>query len=139
MQTFCVATAIIQDGDKFFIAKRANTKKIEPGLWEFVTGFVEDHESAEDTILRELLEEINAQGTIICELDCIQMLKDGTRWIVIPFLVSVDDTDIHTVPEEHSAGDWVTWQELEHIPAHEFRYNLSSVKRALHAALTLNQ
>jgi len=139
MQTFCVATAIVQDGDKFFIAKRAGTKQIKPGLWEFVTGFVEDHESAEDTILRELLEEVNAHGTIIRELGCIQMLKGGTRWIVIPFLVSVGDTDIRTVPEEHSAGKWITWDELERIPADEFRYDLSAIKRALHAAPALNQ
>ncbi|GEM_PF-785037 len=131
MRTFCVATAVIQNGDRFFIAKRADTKVIEPGLWEFITGFVEDHEAVEDTILRELVEEINTHGTIVRELDTIQMLKGSTRWIIVPFLVSVNDTNIHTTPGEHSMGKWVTWDELERIPTREFRYVISSMRRAL--------
>jgi len=131
MKTYCVATAIIQEDNKYFIAKRAKTKKIAPDLWEFVTGFVEDHEAAEDTILREMIEEIGSRGTIVQELNVIQMNKNDERWIVLPFLVHVSSVDIRTKPEEHSVGEWVTWEELDRLSADEFRYDLNLLSQVL--------
>ena len=131
MKTYCVATAVIQDGSRYFIAKRAKSKKIAPDIWEFITGFVEDHEAAEDTILRELVEEIGARGTIVRELNVIQMNKNNERWIVLPFLVHVFDVCIRTDPQEHSIGKWIAWEELERLPANEFRYDLNLLSKAL--------
>jgi 8-oxo-dGTP pyrophosphatase MutT (NUDIX family) len=130
MKTYCVATAVIQDGDKYFIAKRASSKKIAPGLWEFVTGFVEDHEAAEDTILRELMEEVAAKGVIIRELGILQIDKDQERWIVIPFLVQVMN-GVRIDPEEHSTGKWVTWEELEAMPSSALRYDPKQLRQIL--------
>lgn len=124
MKTYCVATAIIQYGDKYFVAKRANTKKIAPGLWEFVTGFIEDHEAAQETILRELEEEIDLKGTIVKELDVVQMKKGNEHWVIIPFVVQAPSTDIKTKPQEHSTGKWATWDELNLFEPDEFRYDL---------------
>jgi mutator protein MutT len=135
MKTYCVATAIIQDGEQYFIARRAKTKKIAPDLWEFVTGFVEDHEAAEDTIIRELVEEIGAKGTITRNLKIIQMDQQGERWVIIPFLVRVSRKDIHLSPDEHSAGRWVSWAELENVPEKEFRYDPTQLKDSLATGL----
>ena len=131
MKTYCVATAIIQDGNKYFIAKRATSKKIAPGLWEFVTGFVEDHEAAEDTILRELAEEVSASGIIIEALEVVQMNTATERWIILPFIVQVQNTDITTTPQEHSMGKWLTWDELEQMPPSECRYDFSQIRTTL--------
>lgn len=56
MKTYCIAAAIIQYGDKYFVAKRANAKKIAPGLWEFVTGFIEDHDAALQALVRAAMQ-----------------------------------------------------------------------------------
>jgi 8-oxo-dGTP pyrophosphatase MutT (NUDIX family) len=131
MKTYCIAIAVIWDGNKYFIAKRAKTKKIAPAIWEFVTGFVEDHEAAEDTILREVREEVNAAGVIVRELPVLQMTKGDERWIIIPFLMHLTGDHPTTDPAEHSASRWVTWEELEAIPVNEFRYNIDQLRRAL--------
>ena len=83
-KTYCVASAIIKNGDKYFIAKRADSKKFAPGHWEFISGFIEDHEAAEDIILKELREEINTEGTIEKALDIYQFGDEDGRWIVVP-------------------------------------------------------
>lgn len=115
MKTYCVTSAIIKNGDKYFIAKRAETKKFAPGHWEFISGFIEDHEAAEDTLIRELKEEINAEGTIEESLDIYEFGDEDGRWIVVPFMVSVKNPDIKTNPDEHSEGKWVTWEEVKQI------------------------
>lgn len=130
-KTYCVASAIIKNGDKFFIAKRADSKKFAPGHWEFISGFIEDHEAAEDTILKELQEEINAQGTIEKSLDIYQFGDEDGRWIVVPFLISVKDSNIQTDPAEHSEGKWATWQELEQMPGADLQEQVSKLKTIL--------
>lgn len=132
VKTYCVTTALINNGGQFFIAKRATSKKIAPGVWEFITGFVEDHEAAEETILRELKEEIDSTGTIIRQLPTIESLVRDEHWIVVPFLVQVADTNIKTTPAEHSEGKWLSWAQLQDMPQAEFRFNLKQVDRALH-------
>ena len=130
-KTYVVTSAIIKDGDKYFIAKRADTKQFAPGHWEFISGFVEDHEAAEDTLIRELKEEINAEGIIEKRLDTFEFGDEHGSWIVVPFLVSVKDVYIKTNPEEHSEGRWATWDELEQIPGEDFRQQLFSLKKLL--------
>lgn len=115
-KTYVVTSAIIKNGDKFFIAKRADTKHFAPGKWEFISGFIEEAEPAEETILRELQEEINATGKIEKALKPYFFIDEGENWLVIPFVVSVENPDIKTIPAEHSTGKWVTFEELEQIP-----------------------
>lgn len=130
-KTYCVAVAIIIQNRRYFIAKRAMSKKIKPGLWEFVTGFTEDHEAAEDTVLRELQEEIGVNGKIIKSLDLFKMDEEDISWVVIPFLVEVDNAAIQITPEEHELGKWISLNELEKIPQQEFRYDKTKIKRVL--------
>ena len=51
-----VTAAILRDGDRVFVARRAIGKHLE-GLWEFPGGKVESGESNEQCLARELHEE----------------------------------------------------------------------------------
>ncbi|MGA3150048.1 MAG: NUDIX hydrolase [Candidatus Saccharimonadales bacterium] len=130
-KTYCVASAIIKNSDKYFIAKRADSKKFAPGHWEFISGFIEDHEAAEDTILKELREEINAEGRIEKVLDIYQFGDEHGRWIVVPFVISVKDSNIQTNPAEHSEGRWVAWEELEQMPGEDLQEQVRALKTRL--------
>jgi 8-oxo-dGTP pyrophosphatase MutT (NUDIX family) len=130
-KTYCVASAIIKDGDKYFVAKRADNKKFAPGHWEFISGFIEEAEPAERTIMRELKEEIGAEGTIEETLNIYQFGDEDGRWIVVPFLISVKDPDIRTNPAEHSEGKWVTWNELEQMPGEDLQEQVRALKTRL--------
>jgi|APSaa5957512622_1039677.scaffolds.fasta_scaffold52608_2 8-oxo-dGTP diphosphatase len=51
-----VVAAIIIDGEKVLIARRANHKSL-PGKWEFPGGKVEEGETPKEALVRELTEE----------------------------------------------------------------------------------
>ncbi|MDC1533675.1 NUDIX domain-containing protein [Polaribacter sp.] len=51
-----VTAAIIEEGDKFLIARRAKGKHLS-GFWEFPGGKIEEGETAEACLHRELNEE----------------------------------------------------------------------------------
>ena len=54
-----VVAGIIYKDDKFLIAKR-NHNKAQEGLWEFPGGKVEENETYEEALKREIKEEFNA-------------------------------------------------------------------------------
>ncbi len=56
MKTINVTAAIIEKGDKFLIAKRKKGKHLE-GKWEFPGGKIEEQETPEICLARELQEE----------------------------------------------------------------------------------
>lgn len=58
-----VAAAIEKDG-KFFCAQRPEGKNLG-GYWEFPGGKLEDGESAEEALIREIREELNAEIEIV--------------------------------------------------------------------------
>jgi 8-oxo-dGTP diphosphatase len=67
MNTYIGCSAIIYDeGNKVLIAQRSKHKKSFPLYWETVGGALEDNETPETCIRREVQEEINC---------CIQDLK----------------------------------------------------------------
>jgi len=51
-----IGVAIIRNGDKFLVAKRPKGKAFE-GKWEFPGGKIEQDESVEDCLIREIHEE----------------------------------------------------------------------------------
>ena len=58
-----VAAAILFSGEKILIAKRASHKHLA-GYWEFPGGKIENDETPEACICRELKEELNIQVTV---------------------------------------------------------------------------
>ena len=58
-----VAAAIMVDAGKVFIARRTPPGRM-PGMWEFPGGKIEDGETPEQCLKRELHEELEVQVTI---------------------------------------------------------------------------
>ena len=63
IQIIIVTGAIIQDGNKFLIGRRGPDEK-SPGMWEFPGGKLEDGESLQYCIKRELKEELDIDAEI---------------------------------------------------------------------------
>jgi len=116
METLIITTAIIKREDKFLITKRAETKKFSPGQWEFISGFMDAPGSAEETILREIEEELGAKGQIIKGAAPFSFGDEEGEWVVIPFLVAVEPADIKINPADHSELKWVSGTELSEYP-----------------------
>lgn len=116
MKTYIITTAFIRRGDKFLIAKRSATKKFAPNQWEFISGFMDAPECAENVILKELKEELKAEGKIIDFSGTFEFNDTEGRWIIVPFLIELDSQDIQMNSADHSNVKWVTMEELKNYP-----------------------
>jgi len=116
METYVITTAVIRNKDKYLVAKRAATKRFAPNQWEFISGFMDTPESSDETILREIKEELNVNGNIVRKSDSFDVIDDEGKWIVIPFLVELDTQDIQVNQEDHSEIKWVAAEELSNYP-----------------------
>lgn len=116
IKTYIIATAIIGNNGKYLIAKRAATKKFAPNQWEFISGFVDKSETANETILREIKEELGAEGNIIATSKQFSIIDNEGQWIVIPFLIRLGVKNIQVNPEDHSEIKWVSASELGNYP-----------------------
>ena len=54
-----VAAIIINEESKILFCKRSQNKKVAPGVWHMPGGKIEEGESVEEAIIRELKEELN--------------------------------------------------------------------------------
>lgn len=120
-QQVFTAVALIHhnfDGvEKVFLAKRADTKKFLPGVYELPGGHIDLHEHFVDGLKREIQEEFEVDvniGDPFAVFDYSNPIKGSHSVEVIYFATlkgSPDDIKLH--PEDHSAAIWVAKDELD--------------------------
>lgn len=117
MKTVHVAAAIIKKGNKVLIAKR---KKGEfAGLWEFPGGKVEEGESFEAALKREILEELELKITISEYLTKATYTYPDFELNMECYICSISQEDICL--HDHTEISWIDIVEdnihLDWIPA----------------------
>ena len=111
MKIYPVTIGVLQFKDKILLLKRGRNRKYSPNLWEFVSGFLKGGESAEEAILREIKEETNLKVKIIKSGKPFEAKDIWGRWIVIPFLISVQSNKVK-ISREHSQIKWIRPKEI---------------------------
>ena len=107
-----VSCAIIEDANKVLIAKRSAKMK-HPHKWEFPGGKIEEGESAEACIIREIKEELNIHIEIKRRLaDCIS-IQNGFELHLIPFVCSFISGNPSA--KEHEEIQWAGKDELQNF------------------------
>jgi len=104
-----VTCAIIVDNDKVLVAQRSEKMSL-PLKWEFPGGKIENNESAEDCIQRELHEELNISVRILEKLKNYPYDYEHVTVNLIPFVVKYVSGIITTA--EHKAAIWLKTDEL---------------------------
>ena len=100
---------------KYLLLKRAATKDFAPGVWECVTGRVDQGEGFEDALHREVREELG----ITVKVDFILGTTHFHRGAPVPenellglvYHCSADDIEAIRTGSEHQAHRWVTFDE----------------------------
>ena len=113
MKTYTIAVSLVKYKDKYLIGKRSPNKRFDPNVWEFLSGFVEEKESAEETILKELKDEVNLSGKIIKSAEPWTIKVEDERWVMIPFSIEVNSDKFEINAEDHSELKWVSNKELD--------------------------
>lgn len=124
-----IASAIIKDGDKFLIGRRASDKDFAPNQWEFISGFLEPNESPQETIVREIKEELKAEGNIQKEFPKYLVTDEEGSWEVFPFLFKLSNPKSAQLTSDHSELKWVTLSELQKVD--ELHQDINSLKEYL--------
>jgi 8-oxo-dGTP diphosphatase len=109
MQNLRVVAAIFMSDDKVLAMKRASHKPL-PGKWEFPGGKIENNESAEEALIREIKEELNIEINSLELFDhSITHLPD---WEVDLSCFLVQPESLPTESTDHDEMRWVNKENL---------------------------
>lgn len=84
-----------------------------PLKWELPGGKIENHESPEDCLKREIFEEMGVRISIVCPLDPSTHHYPEFTIRLYPFLCEIADQKIHL--REHAAVQWLPPSALKHL------------------------
>lgn len=115
MKTLYVVAAIIEKDDKILIAQRL--KGQFAGLWEFPGGKIEDNESKEHAIVREIKEEFDVEININKYLTTIEHQYDDFYLVMDCFVCSIKSGNL--VLHDHMAYKWINHyvNNIDWVPA----------------------
>ena len=122
---------------KVFLAKRADTKKFLPGVYELPGGHIDFGEEIKAGLQRELKEELEVDvriGDPFAAFDYTNPVKGSHSVEIIYFATLVgspDDIVLH--PDDHAAGIWIAKDELAKVATSEKGEaddELQAIKRA---------
>lgn len=126
-----VGAVILRDSKILLLLRK---KAPESGCWTIPGGKVEFGETVEEAILREVKEEINAEGKIIAPLGVTNHIlkEEGTHFVSPRFLVELLEEPQNMEPESHEAMEW--------FPIDKLPENVTmTTQKALAAFLTWNK
>ena len=115
MKTYATVVGSVKFGDKILILKRNGNRATSPNLWQGVSGALKEREAAEDAVLREVKEETGLDSKIIKAGEIIDVTDKYGRWIVFPFLVSVDSDNVRIDENEHTDYKWINPDEIKNF------------------------
>lgn len=119
MQQIITTCAFIHRESKLLVAKRAESKKFLPGKFELIGGHTEFGETLQESLLREVKEEIHIDIVVGDPFYAFTYLAAaGEEHVVeIDFFATLQDPhqEIYLNPEDHSEFRWITEKEADEI------------------------
>lgn len=99
-----------------FLARRADTKKFLPGVWELPGGHIDYGEDMRKGLAREVQEEFGMSINVSDVLDVFTYINEVKKSHSIEVIYMAQFTDplenIQTNPEDHSTYGWFSEAEL---------------------------
>lgn len=114
----CGITALIwnPETDQYLLLKRAQHRDEGAGAWECVTGRVDQGESFEEAVYREIREELVVNSQIEFIIGTSHFYRGEAiaenEMLAIRYLCTLDDPDAIQITDEHSEYRWLTVEEI---------------------------
>lgn len=107
-----VVGAVVVEGGLVLCARRGDRGSL-PGLWEFPGGKIEDGESPEAALEREIAEELGCRITVGTEITTTTHVYEFATVTLTTYYCRL--TSGVPIPSEHSAIRWLTPTELSSV------------------------
>lgn len=104
-----------EQGIEFLLFQRAETE-IYPGIWQMVTGHINDNEKAHETALREVIEEtgcIPYKMWVVPNVNHFYSAEKDFISLIPVFAVQLKEPCEITLCEEHCQCKWVSPEEAK--------------------------
>lgn len=111
MKTVKVVAAVIRDGDKIFATQRGYGEYKDG--WEFPGGKIEEGETPEEALVREIREELDTEIEVGEELAGIEYDYPTFHLSMRCYWCSVISGDL--VLKEHEAAKWLTKDDIDSV------------------------
>jgi 8-oxo-dGTP diphosphatase len=113
VETYIGCSIIIySDDNKVLIARRSKSKKKFPLMWEIVGGALENNETPEECIRREVMEELNCTINDL-RLFKVYIISEDCRYVLIVYTGKLNEQVQHS--SEIEQVKWIDRFEVEHF------------------------
>lgn len=112
MKRISVVCAVLRQGDRIFVTQRGYGE-FKDG-WEFPGGKIEEGETPEEALIREIREELRASIAIDGELGRVEYDYPSFHLSMRAFLCHLTSRHVELV--EHENARWVDVSELDDVP-----------------------
>ena len=109
-----VGAFIVNDSNEFLMLLRARDSRVEPGTWMIPGGKVDFNEKMEDTVKREILEEIGVEIDVVEPIKTNDHILPDHHWVTTTFLCKIKSGE-PKVMEQHKHDD-VKWFKMDELP-----------------------
>ncbi|WP_167604981.1 (deoxy)nucleoside triphosphate pyrophosphohydrolase [Maribellus sediminis] len=103
-----VSCALIVEQGRILIAQNRATSD-HPGKWEFPGGKLKKGETPEQSIVREIFEELNLQVKVIRKLEVVAYDYGHKHIQLIPFICCVEGGELAL--NDHEAVKWISMEQ----------------------------
>lgn len=107
------AAVIVKEGKILCVQRNENKYPYISNKWEFPGGKVEENEAVEDTIIREISEELNLKIIVQEHLIQVDHTYPDFRIIMDTFLCEIENGELQL--NEHVDHKWLTKAELNQL------------------------
>ena len=111
MKTLKVVAAVIRDGDKIFATQRGYGDL--KGGWEFPGGKIEEGETPQEALKREIMEELDTEIAVGELIDTIEYDYPTFHLSMDCFWCEIIKGDL--VLKEHEAAKWLTKEKMDSV------------------------
>lgn len=111
MKTIKVVAAIIRDQDRIFATQRGYGE-FKDG-WEFPGGKIEEGETSENALIREIREELDTEISVGEKITCVEYDYPKFHLSMDCFWAEIVSGDL--VLKEHEAAKWLSREELDSV------------------------
>ena len=109
MESINVVAGIFIEGNRVFSARRAPGRSMA-GKWEFVGGKIEDGETPEDALIREIREELGVACSVLGHFTTDITVLDELTIVLRCYLASFQSRPL--VSSDHDEFKWLAKDEL---------------------------